>query len=138
MKIVNHEVKHKTFGKGIIIAQDNAILTVRFSSVEKRFQYPEAFRTFLQFSEDTLNIAIQEEICQLDRAKRDAIIAQSSTPQAITKPQALKRSRDERPNIAFKCNYCDGGASDKSVGFNGVCSDAVIYNNIDVEHRTWC
>ena len=90
MKIVNHEVKHKTFGKGIIIAQDNAILTVRFSSVEKRFQYPEAFRTFLQFSEDTLNIAIQEEICQLDREKRDAITAQSSTPQAITKPHASR------------------------------------------------
>lgn len=138
MKIVNHEVIHKAFGKGTVIGHDNAILTVRFSCGEKRFQYPEAFRSFLRLSEDALNIAVQEEINQLDQLKRDAIAAQSSTPQANTKPQASKRSRDERPNIAFKCNYCDGGSSDKSVGFNGVCSDAVIYNNIEVEHRTWC
>jgi hypothetical protein len=138
MKIVNHEVIHKAFGKGTVIGQDNAILTERFSCGEKRFQYPEAFRAFLRLSENSLNMAVQEEINQLDQAKRDAITAQSSMPQAITKPQASKRSRDERPNIAFKCNYCDGGSSDKSVGFNGVCSDAVIYNNIEVEHRTWC
>jgi hypothetical protein len=83
-------------------------------------------------------MAVHEEINQLDRAKLDAMTAQSSMPQAITKRKAAKRSRDERPNIAFKCNYCDGGASNKSVGFNGVCSDAIIYNNIEVEHRTWC
>jgi hypothetical protein len=138
MEIVNCEVIHKAFGKGTIIEQGNAILTVRFSCGEKRFQYPEAFRTFLQLSKDALNMAIQEEISQLDRVKRDAITTQSSMPQVITKHKAAKRARDERPNIAFKCNYCDGGASDKSVGFNGVCSDAVIYNNIVVERRTWC
>ena len=137
MKIVNHEVINKAFGKGTVIGQDKAILTVRFSCGEKRFQYPEAFRTFLRLSEDSLNIAVQEEINQLDRAKRDAITAQRFTPQAITKQQASKKSRNEHPNIAFKCNYCDGGSSDKSVGFNGVCSDTVIYNNIEVEHRTW-
>ncbi|BAK98121.1 hypothetical protein OBV_09230 [Oscillibacter valericigenes Sjm18-20] len=138
MKIVNHEVIHKAFGKGTVIGQDNAILTVRFSCGEKRFQYPEAFRAFLRLSENSLNMAVQEEISQLDWAKRDAITAQPSTPQANTKQQPSKKSCDERPNIAFKCNYCDGGSSDKSVGFNGVCSDAVIYNNIEVEHRTWC
>ncbi|WP_294852345.1 hypothetical protein [uncultured Oscillibacter sp.] len=138
MEIVNHEVIHKAFGKGTIIEQDNAILTVRFSCGEKRFQYPEAFRTFLRLSEDALNMAVQEEINQFDRTKLDAMTAQSPMSQAITKQKAVKRSRDERPNIAFKCNYCDGGASDKSVGFNGVCSDAIIYNNIEVEHRTWC
>ena len=138
MQIVNHEVIHQTFGKGTIIEQDNTNLTVHFSCGMKRFQYPEAFRTFLQLSEEALNIAIQEEIDQLDQKKRDAIIVKSSMPQVIANHQVIKKLRDERPNIAFKCNYCDGGTSDKSVGFNGVCSDAVIYNNIKVEHRTWC
>ncbi|MBX4272110.1 hypothetical protein [Clostridium estertheticum] len=43
-----------------------------------------------------------------------------------------------RANIAFKCNFCDGGHSDEQVGFNGDCSDDVIRNNIELEKRTWC
>jgi hypothetical protein len=42
-----------------------------------------------------------------------------------------------RYNIAFKCNYCDGGKSSEQIGFNGVCSDSIIYNNIYVEKRAW-
>lgn len=44
----------------------------------------------------------------------------------------------QRENTAFKCNYCDGGKSKEQVGFSGVCSDAIIQNNILVENRTWC
>jgi hypothetical protein len=43
-----------------------------------------------------------------------------------------------RPNVAFKCNYCDGGRSPKQVGFNGVCSDEVLKYNIKVLKRPWC
>lgn len=42
----------------------------------------------------------------------------------------------ERSNVAFKCNYCDGGAESGRVGFNGICSPEVMRYN--VEHRTWC
>ena len=41
-------------------------------------------------------------------------------------------------NIAIKCNYCDGGKDDSHIGFSGVCSDRIIRNNIEVEHRIWC
>lgn len=42
----------------------------------------------------------------------------------------------ERSNVAFKCNYCDGGGESGAVGFNGICSLEVMRHN--VEHRTWC
>jgi hypothetical protein len=50
----------------------------------------------------------------------------------------IPKVRADRPNIAFKCNYCDGGKSSSSIGFNGVCSEKIIRYNIDVEQRTWC
>lgn len=50
---------------------------------------------------------------------------------------AIKRQIVVRRNIAFKCNYCDGGKADNDIGFNGVCSDFVIDHNIK-DKKTWC
>ena len=44
----------------------------------------------------------------------------------------------KRPCIAFKLNYCDGGANAERVGFNGVCSDENIFYNICKAKRRWC
>lgn len=44
----------------------------------------------------------------------------------------------------YQCFYISsklglrGSKSDKEIGFNGVCSDKIIKNNIEVEKRTWC
>src|SRR5690606_23392894 len=54
------------------------------------------------------------------------------------KRNTIKSKKVARSNIAFKCNFCDGGRTDSRVGFHGVCSDSTIANNIEVEHRTWC
>ena len=43
-----------------------------------------------------------------------------------------------RANIAFKCNYCDGGKSEVQIGYDGVCSDKTIQFNITGERRSWC
>ena len=44
----------------------------------------------------------------------------------------------ERSNIAFKCNYCDGGSSGICIGYKGVCSDAMIHYNIETAKHIWC
>lgn len=49
-----------------------------------------------------------------------------------------KIRRTEHSNIAFKCNYCDGGKSSSSIGFNGICSDKIIHYNIEIVKRRWC
>lgn len=46
----------------------------------------------------------------------------------------------EKTNIAFKCNFCNGGRDiDKNYyGFNGVCSQQVIEYNIKKAKNEWC
>lgn len=43
-----------------------------------------------------------------------------------------------RPCVAFKLNFCDGGSSSERVGFCGVCSDENIFYNIRKVKRRWC
>jgi len=33
-------------------------------------------------------------------------------------------------NVALKFNYCDGGASERYIGFNGLCSDDNMRRNV--------
>jgi len=40
--------------------------------------------------------------------------------------------------IAFKLNYCNGGANPKCIGFRGICSDAVMNYNVNTAKRGWC
>ena len=81
----------------------------------------------------------EKEIIRLEKEQeyrnRQELLAQN-TPKKSSNSQKTKIY--PRYNIAFKCNYCDGGKSDYSVGFNGVCSEELIKNNIEIEHRTWC
>lgn len=46
--------------------------------------------------------------------------------------------KDNRNCIAFKLNYCNGGADDKRIGYLGVCSESVIDYNIKKAKRVWC
>lgn len=41
-------------------------------------------------------------------------------------------------NIAFKCNYCDGGKNATQLGYAGICSKANIRENIEAKKRAWC
>ena len=40
--------------------------------------------------------------------------------------------------IAFKLNYCNGGANPEHIGFRGLCSDAVMSYNVNTAKRGWC
>ena len=44
----------------------------------------------------------------------------------------------DKPCIAFKLNYCDGGKNSERIGFCGICSDSVIKYNIKIKNRRWC
>ena len=49
-----------------------------------------------------------------------------------------RKSNVARQNVAFKCNYCDGGKSESIVGFFGPCSVENIKNNVLVNKHEWC
>lgn len=136
--LIGKTVIHKSWGYGTVSAQNDGIITVKFNIGEKRFQYPEGFRVFLAFKDSKLNDEIQAQLTSMDTEKEATNKKAPVSKPNINLFKKHKRIRSEKPNIAFKCNYCDGGASNKCVGFNGVCSDKIIKNNIEVEHRTWC
>ena len=71
MVLINAEVNHGTFGSGTITAQENGIVTVRFSEEigVKRFQYPTAFISFLTFTDSTRQTEVSAELKRLQEAK---------------------------------------------------------------------
>lgn len=40
--------------------------------------------------------------------------------------------------IAFKLNYCSGGANANCIGFRGICNDEIMKQNVRVLRRGWC
>ena len=139
MDIRGKKVFSNSFGIGIVTDQSENRVCIAFDAGEKKFTYPAAFSQFLVLCDPELQEMIVQEI---EGAEREKAKQQELQLPAIPKPvpvlQKKKKARVNRPNIAFKCNYCDGGKSSSSIGFNGICSDAIIRYNIDVEHRTWC
>ena len=47
MNINNQKVAHKKFGEGIVSSHNEKYIVVSFDSVERKFQFPEAFKQFL-------------------------------------------------------------------------------------------
>ncbi len=145
MDLINMKVSHKIFGDGIIIAKKNSYITVKFCNDEKKFIYPNAFDGYLTTEDTDINNKIKgeiEAIKRLEDEKKQETSRKEKENLKIVSPKDEKIERKikvyPRENIAFKCNYCDGGKSNKEMGFNGVCSDEIIKNNIEIEQRTWC
>jgi hypothetical protein len=145
MDLINMKVSHKIFGDGIIIKNDDSYITVKFSEGEKKFGYPNAFDGYLSTEDTEFNNKVKEEIeaiIRLEEEKKEEIAKKEKENLEVATRKEEKKERKvkvyPRENIAFKCNYCDGGKSDKEIGFNGVCSNEIIKNNIEIEQRTWC
>ena len=149
MDLIGKDVVHKTFGEGKIIQQDKNFISVSFGKDIKKFQYPSAFSSFLKIKDNSVSEEItvllratEEAKIKLMKLEQEAILFKKKAEQAINENQTIKKQSSKkanpRSNIAFKCNYCDGGRSEKQIGYDGICSDYIIYNNIIVENRTWC
>lgn len=142
MNIIGQIVKHKAFGEGTITNLDEQSVVISFSIGEKKFQYPEAFGSFLTAMDDQVAAfidTVKREKEQEAEEKKALKVEKTAVERVLSaKQEQGKNKKMARANIAFKCNYCDGGQSVNQVGFNGVCSDAIINNNIAIEHRTWC
>lgn len=150
MDLINEVVIHATYGRGIVKNCDGVHITANFNGVDKIFQYPEAFQRFLAIEKIELKPTIDAEIKGIKEKKnmeeqqnyqKELEKAREKEKERFEKPAKKKRSSEkavERSNIAFKCNYCDGGKKTEQIGFCGICSDQIIKYNIDVEKRSWC
>lgn len=138
MNIKGEKVFHKTYGVGVVTDQTDDVVVLSFNGCEKRFQYPISFNKFLVLCNSKLQEDVIKEIEVLGMEKAALRDKQALALRENLAKQKRKMLSDNRPNIAFKCNYCDGGKSLSSVGFNGVCSEEIIRYNIEVEQHTWC
>lgn len=142
MNLLGKTVKHKKLGKGTIISLDDTYIGVSFPTKDSIFLYPDAFDSFLTLESPSMQVAILHELTEKQIAKK--IRHKEENEQRIAKALAENRNfhnskkRNDRPHIAFKCNYCDGGKSDAQVGFAGACTDATIANNIFTQKRALC
>ncbi|MCL1914779.1 MAG: hypothetical protein FWG10_13120 [Eubacteriaceae bacterium] len=150
MNLANIEVVHSLYGNGVVIQNDEKYLDITFSIGEKRFIFPDAFDGFLVATDPEVSKTITgllqeiqevqklEEMIRIENERKRELELQNSILVANTKTKSSAPKTNQRENIAFKCNYCDGGQSEGLIGFSGVCTDETIKNNIEVDRRTWC
>lgn len=134
-------VSHKTFGRGTISSIKGDKITILFNEGPKVFVYPDAFNNFLTSSDQELMHKVNADLSAA-RAEFEKKLLPSSqilpTHSASKARERKKHKLVEHSSIAFKCNFCDGGKSPNCIGFNGVCSDALIKYNICKENHVWC
>jgi len=149
MDYIGKIVIHKSYGKGLVTLIDDGFISVSFDIGLKKFNFPDVFKTFLTAEDPIVGSEIDKAIKGAEEEKAIKSKEEVEERERLRwlereknkpKPRLSKTSSkvNQKANIAFKCNYCDGGKSDTQVGYDGVCSDKIIHNNILVEKRTWC
>ena len=73
MVLDNLEVRHKAFGDGVIISASGQYFTVKFSSCEKVFVYPDIFEKFLTLGDGTVSEDILRDI-EASKAAKQVIL----------------------------------------------------------------
>lgn len=145
MNFIGKAIQHKTYGEGIVTNVDSKYITIAFSVGQKIFPFPKAFidGNLITNDEDinTFMIAERSRIQQdeLESMNRELeTINKIKPPQKPVAKQKTSSKKVPRSNVAFKCTYCDGGKTNQRLGFNGVCSDAMIKYNIYKAKHSWC
>lgn len=137
--MMGQKVFHNTFGNGTIISKAGNLLTVDFKGDEKKFVYPDAFEKYLSSADQELMAQVNRDLQAKHISSAEDALSTVHPSQIPPKPQRQKKRKNvERSNVAFKCNYCDGGKTPTCIGFNGVCSNAVLRYNIEKAHHVWC
>ena len=137
--MIGSRVFHDVFGGGVIVSRDGMQITVDFGGDEKKFVYPDAFEKFLESADQELMVQVNRDLQAKQESRAKAILSATYTTAKLPQPQMRKkRKKVERSNVAFKCNYCDGGKTPTCIGFNGICSDSILRYNIEKAHHVWC
>ena len=141
---VGKKVIHKKWGEGIIEEFMQGRIIVDFYGLKKTLAYPAAFKIGALYTEDVflaekVNADIEAEE-ELERQEREAREKSRAERELREREEKIKKQKAPviRQNIAFKCNFCNGGANDEQVGFCGICSDDNIKNNIENRKYTEC
>lgn len=147
IKLQGEKVKHSRFGIGTVVKNDETRIVIDFQGVEKTFVFPDIFENFLEIdnleAEIQIRCALILKKTEKQRKEEERKLQYNRKSQNTVKENNSKRVSVQpeqfvRENIAFKCNYCDGGKSYDQLGYSGVCSDDVIVYNIEIGKKSWC
>ena len=73
MCLENLEVMHKSFGAGIVSGQNGKYFTVKFSSCEKTFVYPDIFEKFLTLADGSVSDEIANDLVGAKNKKQQIL-----------------------------------------------------------------
>ena len=152
--MLNKKVIHTNaaIGEGTIVKFENNIVTVEFSDKIMNFRYPDVFAKFLRLADEDAQSEVKaladEAIAEKAEIERAKAIAKADEIRRLyarftaaenknRRLSAAELKNKEHGNLAFKNNFCDGGASDASIGFKHVCSPEQIRRNVEMG-RAWC
>ena len=146
MNIIGRKVIHRVFGMGEVCYVDKKQIVIAFEFGEKTFVYPDVFVSFLKAKDDRVAAYVYELIekkeiqTSFEKERREQERKGKARLHKAFQNMArnMEYKREPRANIAIKYNFCDGGKSEKQVGFQGACTDENIRYNIEVEKRSWC
>lgn len=144
INLMYQQIRHKCWGVGNVVEQTNSYIKIAFDVGIKQFQYPEAFEKFLE----CVSPQLQEEVAlALDNKEQEEaekkrkcqeLIATENTMRNTSSSPLRKKKKYTKENIAFKCNFCDGGKETNGIGYRCACSDELINYNIEKAHHKWC
>ena len=113
---------------------------------QKTYTYPNSFEKLQKEVEAELaarkDADDKAQAERYEKALRDAAeakrIAQEKAESERRKNGSLTIRYADENNIAFKCNFCNGGCGTDCIGYMGICSDDIIEYNIKQKERAWC
>ena len=142
MKLIGEAVIHKSFGCGYITEYINGYIIVHFDKLgeSKRFEFPTSIGLYLELENKDLTGIIDETKKYLaDKEALETSLREEKRKQLKFNKETMRYNKSVTGNnIAFKCNYCDGGSSKDHIGFVSACSDEMIDYNILKEKHIWC
>lgn len=144
IELIGANVKHRSFGIGKVIELTDTWIKIEFPDSEKRFSFPDAFESFLKCEDENMQEVILEMVAvqkkqeaELKRQKQEEQERFANARMAL-KGAGSKEKTYPRENIAFKCNYCNGGFAENGIGYVCACTDEMIDYNIEVAKHNWC
>lgn len=147
LNLLNCKVRHKTLGTGNVVWQNDTYIGVKFVDSEIKFQYPKAFESFLQCEDEGMQnqllsfLTEKQALEAREQEERKKLLEKETKERAVTmakKPVPTRKTIGKKENIAFKCNYCNGGQNQNSIGYQCACTDTLIDYNIEIAKHNWC
>ena len=146
MDFTGKKVVHKVWGEGVVTLHSHPYVKVQFGNETKMILFPDAFKEATVFANSDDQQELHQMIAQheWENLKKAASWTTkvpekpAATPRRTTTTASKTPKKIDRPNIVFKCNFCDGGSNKYHIGYMGACSDKQIRYNIQVAHHSWC